>query len=97
MCLIPVKYNYFDFPKNTNSKVENVSLKNMIEPTFVNFGTNTVFIDGRELLTGESIVIGASGCIVQDSDVEIQFRTTNDVARGETNQVRLFYNTPIQQ
>jgi len=83
MYLTPVKYNYSDFPRNKNSKVEIVSLHNMIEPTLHNLGTNVVYVDGRELLPGESIVIGASGCIVENSDVELQYRTSENRSLGK--------------
>lgn len=50
----------------------NYSLKGMINPTFQNEGTATVYIDGRKVESGQSYSVNAPNVILQN-EVPIQF------------------------
>ncbi len=56
-----IKENYSDYP-----------LKDMINPTFQNEGTSTVFIDGRNVEPGQSYAVNAPNVILQNN-VSITF------------------------
>ncbi len=85
-------HDYTDFQKNQIVKIDN-----MVEPTFVNVGTNDVIINGVTVKSGSSYIIGGANLVIVNTSINISFPIPQDVTVNQINKVRLFFNVPIKE
>lgn len=76
--------------KKITEDQDNFSLKGMIEPTFYNFGAETVWVLHSPVQPGESFLAGVSQ-MVMDNDVVIRFEGNDKRGRN----LMVYYGEPV--
>ena len=66
------------------------SLDNMVEPTFFNFGANTVYIEGSPVRPGDRFDAGVSGMVMQ-GPIEIRF----EGSENEKRNLMCYWGSPV--
>ena len=65
-------------------------LDDKIEPTFYNFGGNTVWVEGSPVKPGESFLAGVSN-MVMEGPIEIRF----DGSENEKRNLMCYWGAPV--
>lgn len=86
-----IKHAYRDY-----NRTDNIRLNDVIEANIVNLGTETAYVNGVKLSQNDTYVFSNSNNLICNTTVAIAFaKTPENMRAGESNQLRLFVNIPL--
>ncbi len=76
--------------KKITTDTDRFSLDGKIEPTFYNFGVNTVWVEGSPVKPGESFLAGVHN-IVMAGEIDIRF----EGSQNEMRNLMCYWGAPV--